>query len=376
MGNKTKTSNTQPPKGNYGLVVEMTAVMLDAGAVALGLEDAFLGRAGAFGVLAAEFFAGMAGSVPGLAFALLEGGQQAFAGELAVHGLGAGILYGDSDIRGQVTERHAGGNLVDVLAAGTGRAGKDFLQLGFVQMGDWFHGSLEEQNSGAETRHSTSKHVKARRKLMTRITALPRRFYEPSADDVAVQLLGQLLVRKTPRGWCGGVIVETEAYLQGDAAAHSFRGETPRNRIMFGPPGNAYVYFIYGFHYCVNVVCRRAGCAEAVLIRALEAEAGLDAMRLNRSAAATFALTNGPGKLCSALAIDRKLDGVDLCDVASPLFIARNPDLTRFRSQRGPVIASARIGITKAATLPLRFYLRGSPYLSRRVREDAAPSSE
>jgi len=194
---------------------------------------------------------------------------------------------------------------------------------------------------------------------------------------VAPLLLGHWLIRNLPSGPCGGPIVEVEAYLaEKDPASHAFGGQTKRNRAMYGPPGNAYVYLIYGFHCCVNAVCRPASCAEAVLIRALEAEAGLDAMRLNRPAATIFALTNGPGKVCSALAIDRKLDGVDLCDVASPLYIARNPDLARFRSQRGPVVASARIGITKAAGLPLRFYLRGSPYLSRPVREDAAPSSE
>jgi DNA-3-methyladenine glycosylase len=197
---------------------------------------------------------------------------------------------------------------------------------------------------------------------------LARSFYEPSAEAVAPLLLGHWLIRNLPTGPCGGPIVEVEAYHEEDPASHAFGGETKRNRAMYGPPGHAYVYLIYGFHFCVNAVCRRAGCAEAVLIRALEAEAGLEAMRLNRPAATTFALTNGPGKLCAALAIDRKLDGVDLCDDSSPLFIARNPDVARFRRQRGPVAASPRIGITKAAGLPLRFYLSGSPFLSRRAR--------
>jgi DNA-3-methyladenine glycosylase len=204
---------------------------------------------------------------------------------------------------------------------------------------------------------------------------LPRSFYEPSAAAVAPLLLGHWLIRNTPHGPCGGPIVEVEAYHSDDPASHAFGGQTARNRVMYGPPGHAYVYLIYGFHFCVNAVCRPAGRAEAVLIRAIEAEVGLEAMRQNRQAATTFALTNGPGKLCAALAIDRELDGVDVCDAAAPLFIARNPHVGRFRRQRGPVAASARIGITKAASLPLRFYLGGSPFMSRRVRASAAPSS-
>jgi len=204
---------------------------------------------------------------------------------------------------------------------------------------------------------------------------LPRSFYEPSAETVAPLLLGHWLVRNLPEGPCGGPIVETEAYLEDDPASHAFAGESARNRGMYGPPGHAYVYFIYGFHFCVNAVCRGPGRAEAVLIRAIEAGRGLEIMRQNREAATTVALTNGPGKLCSALAINRKLDGADLCDASSPLFIARSPDLARFRRRRGPVTASARIGVTKAAGLPLRFYLGGSPFISRLARASAAPSS-
>jgi DNA-3-methyladenine glycosylase len=208
------------------------------------------------------------------------------------------------------------------------------------------------------------------------LNPLPRLFYKPSAAVVAPLLLGHWLIRNTPHGPCGGPIVEVEAYLgQHDPASHSFGGETTRNRVMYGPPGHAYVYLIYGFHCCVNAVCRPAGCAEAVLIRAIEAEVGLEVMHENRAAATTYALTNGPGKLCAALAIDRKLDGVDVCDASAPLFIARNPHWTRFRRQRGPVAISARIGITKAASLPLRFHLGGSPFISRHARPDVAPSN-
>jgi DNA-3-methyladenine glycosylase len=204
---------------------------------------------------------------------------------------------------------------------------------------------------------------------------LPRSFYEPSAEEVAPLLLGHWLIRNLPAGPCGGPIVEVEAYLRDDPASHAFGGETRRNRVMYGPQGRAYVYLIYGFHCCVNAVCCRPGCAEAVLIRAIEAEAGLEMMRQNRQAATTMALTNGPGKLCAALAIDRSLDGVDLCDASSPLFIARNPNLARFRRWRGPVEISARVGIAKAARWPLRFFLAGSPFISRPVPASAAPSS-
>ncbi len=208
------------------------------------------------------------------------------------------------------------------------------------------------------------------------VRPLPRSFYEPSADAVASLLLGHWLVRNLPSGPCGGPIVETEAYLVDDPASHGFGGERKRNRSMYGPPGYAYVYLIYGFHYCVNAVCRPAGCAEAILIRALEPEFGMDAMRKHRVAPAEAGLTNGPGKLCAALKINRELDGADLCDAASPVFIARNPEAAKFRKERGPVAASVRIGITKAAERPLRFYLEGSAFISRRARSSAAPSSE
>ncbi len=108
---------------------------------------------------------------------------------------------------------------------------------------------------------------------------LPPCFYEPEADLVAPQLLGHYLIRNTPGGVLGGPIVEVEAYLVGDPAAHSFPGETPRNRVMFGPPGFAYVYLIYGLHFCINAVCRPSGTAEAILIRAIEAELGEGKMR-------------------------------------------------------------------------------------------------
>src|ERR1043166_9307687 len=223
--------------------------------------------------------------------------------------------------------------------------------------------------------------------------ALPRSFYEPSAQVVAPQLLGHWLIRNTASGPCGGPIVETEAYLWDDPACHAARGLTPRNRVMFGGPGHGYVYLIYGYHFCVNAVCRPAGVAEAVLLRAIEPLfcedlmrherpatktggvlrraieplCGEDLMRHERPVTKARELTNGPAKLCEALKIDRGLDGVNLCDPKSALFIAENPEVERFRQRTGPVITTTRIGITRAASLPLRFYLEGSSFVSQRA---------
>ena len=204
---------------------------------------------------------------------------------------------------------------------------------------------------------------------------LPRRLYKPSASSGAPALLGHWLIRKTENGFCGGAIVEVEAYLVDDPAAHGFIGETARNRVMYGPPGYAYVYFIYGVHFCVNAVCHRVGMAEAVLIRAIEADFGEDLMRRNRAAPATVSLSNGPGKLCAALDIDRKLNGADLCDERGTLFIAANPNWKTFRKQRGPLTTSTRIGVSRAAHLPLRFHLAGSAFISRPVRTPSPPST-
>lgn len=204
---------------------------------------------------------------------------------------------------------------------------------------------------------------------MRRFTPLTRNFYQPSAREVAPKLLGHWLIRRTAGGLCGGPIVETEAYLCDDPACHGAPGPTARNRVMFGPPGHAYVYLIYGYHFCVNAVCRPTGCAEAVLLRASEAEFGWELMQRNRPVSRKHHLTNGPAKLCQAMQIDRTLDGVDLCNSESPLFIARNPAVAEFTTVCGPVITTTRIGITKAADLALRFYLAGSPFVSKKQRE-------
>ena len=202
--------------------------------------------------------------------------------------------------------------------------------------------------------------------MRTAISApLPRSFFEPTARDVAKALLGHWLIRNTPEGPLGGPIVETEAYLADDAACHAARGLTQRNQTMFGPPGHAYVYLIYGYHYCVNAVCQSAGVPEAVLIRAVEASLGISAMSRNRKVSPETKLTNGPAKLCEAMGIDRRLDGADLCDRHAELYIAENPEHRSFRRRNGPVITAVRVGITQAAELPLRFYLEGNRFVSR-----------
>jgi len=201
---------------------------------------------------------------------------------------------------------------------------------------------------------------------MIRFNPLPRSFYQPSAKIVAAQLLGHWLIRNTPSGPCGGVIVETEAYLSDDPASHGFPGPTLRNRVMFGGPGHGYVYLIYGYHFCVNAVCRPNGVAEAVLLRAIEPTFGEESLRRQRTVSDRGSLTNGPAKLCEAMQIDRGLDGIDLCDSNSALFIAHNPQVEDFRRDYGPILRSPRIGITKAAALPLRFFLGRSKYVSLR----------
>jgi DNA-3-methyladenine glycosylase len=201
------------------------------------------------------------------------------------------------------------------------------------------------------------------------LTPLWRRFYAPKAEAVAPLLLGHFLMRRLPEGLAGGVIVETEAYLAHDPACHAYNGETTRNRAMYGPPGHAYIYFIYGNHWCFNAVCRPRGLAEAVLVRAIEPTFGLQQMRSRRCVAKLREITNGPGKFCAALEIDRSLDGADLCNAESRVFIANNPERRRCLARLGPVVTTTRVGITQAADWPLRFYLGGSEFVSRKMRQ-------
>jgi DNA-3-methyladenine glycosylase len=203
---------------------------------------------------------------------------------------------------------------------------------------------------------------------ITTMQPLPYSFYEPTADIVAPQLLGHYLFRRTEDGLCGGIIVETEAYLADDPACHAYRRQTARNQAMWGAPGHAYVYLIYGAYFCFNAVCRPAGVAEAVLVRAVHPTHGLEWMQQQRPVLKERDLTNGPGKLCRALNIDRQFDAIDICQAESPLFIAENPQQKYFVAQQGPLITTTRIGITQAADWPLRYYLDADTFVSRRAK--------
>lgn len=181
---------------------------------------------------------------------------------------------------------------------------------------------------------------------------LKRAFFGRSVHEVAPDLIGATLLVNG----VGGIIVEVEAYHHTDPAAHSFRGPTPRNRIMFGPPGFAYVYRSYGIHWCVNFVCEKAGSASAVLIRALEPTHGIAAMRRRRHLADERSLCSGPGKLTEALGITDRHNG---------LALDTPPIALHARTTTPEIAAGARIGITKAVELPWRYGLKGSRFLSK-----------
>jgi DNA-3-methyladenine glycosylase len=179
-----------------------------------------------------------------------------------------------------------------------------------------------------------------------------RSFFDRSVHAVAPELIGATLMVNG----VGGIIVEVEAYHHTDPAAHSYRGPTERNGIMFGPAGFVYVYRSYGIHWCVNFVCEPEGSASAVLIRALEPTEGLAAMRRRRRLPETRDLCSGPGKLCEALGVTIKHNG---------LALDRAPFELRERSGTPDVAVGPRIGITRAVELPWRYGLRGSKFLSK-----------
>jgi DNA-3-methyladenine glycosylase len=175
-------------------------------------------------------------------------------------------------------------------------------------------------------------------------------------------LIGKLVVRELPEGVASGRIVETEAYVVGDAAGHAYRGMTPRNRSLFLERGHAYVYLAYGVSFMLNVSSEAPGIGAGVLIRALEPVEGVSIMRQNRSVERVRDLTRGPGRLAQALRIDRSLDGLDLCE-EGPLWLARD-DRDPGQIGEEEIGESVRIGISRDAERVLRFYLRGSLFVS------------
>jgi DNA-3-methyladenine glycosylase len=189
----------------------------------------------------------------------------------------------------------------------------------------------------------------------TEIVILPRSFYRRATVDVARSLLGQILVH----GETAGIIVETEAYLGGeDLAAHSATGITDRTRVIFGPPGHAYIYLSYGMHDCLNIVAEPAGAPGCVLIRAIEPTEGLDIMRSRRARVRSDRdLASGPGKLTQALGITRALSGKDM---------TKGNLVVRAGSTEGiAIVVTPRIGITKCADWPLRFIIKDNKFVSR-----------
>jgi DNA-3-methyladenine glycosylase len=191
---------------------------------------------------------------------------------------------------------------------------------------------------------------------------LPRHFYEQQTVQAAQELLGKYLVRVHPDGVTTGMILETEAYAgPEDLASHASRGRTPRTAVMFGPPGFAYVYVIYGLHHCLNVVTEPEGYPAAVLIRAVQPDEGLDLMRARRQREEITLLASGPGRLCQSFGVERSLSGLDLC--GETLFVEDH-----HRRPAG-IIATPRIGVDYAGSwkeVPWRFYIAGHPGISKR----------
>lgn len=187
------------------------------------------------------------------------------------------------------------------------------------------------------------------------MTLIRRSFFARSVHAVAPDLIGATFLLDG----VGGRIVEVEAYHHTDPAAHSYIGRTERNAVMFGPAGYAYVYRSYGIHWCLNFVCEEEGSASAVLIRAIEPTQGLAAMRRRRGLREVRALCSGPGKLCEAMGITHKQNGLPL---------DRAPFELRARGKRPEIVTGVRIGITKAVEKPWRYGLKGSKFLSKPFR--------
>ena len=182
---------------------------------------------------------------------------------------------------------------------------------------------------------------------------LDKTFFDRSVHDVAPDLIGATMLFDG----VGGMIVETEAYHMTDPASHSYRRQTPRNGVMFGPAGFAYVYRSYGIHWCVNFVCEGAGSASAILVRALVPTHGIGLMQQRRGLQNERTLCSGPGKLCAALGITGSHDG---------LALDAQPFAIHARTVEPELVVGVRIGITKGVDLPWRFGLKGSRFVSRR----------
>ena len=189
-------------------------------------------------------------------------------------------------------------------------------------------------------------------------------FFRQDTVELARKLLGCLLIHRTPDGVAGGMIVETEAYIGAiDKACHAYRNRSERTEIMYHDGGYAYVYFIYGMHYCFNVVTGPEGEGNAVLIRALEPVIGLELMQRRRNAKSVRNLCNGPGKLCQALAISKNEYGLDLCATDSPLRLIRYRHIPDAQ-----IVATPRINVAyaeEAAAWPWRFYVKDNLYVSK-----------
>jgi DNA-3-methyladenine glycosylase len=189
---------------------------------------------------------------------------------------------------------------------------------------------------------------------------LPRAFYERETEIVAREMLGTVLECETDAGLASGIIVETEAYLgEHDLACHAAAGRTARTEALYGPPGTSYVYFIYGMYWCFNAVTRTEGLPSAVLVRAVEPLSGTAVMHKRRPGIRNEVdLTNGPGKLCTALGIDGSMSGKSL--QRKPLVIREGKPVPDEK-----VEVTTRIGITKSADWPLRWIVRGNRFVSR-----------
>jgi DNA-3-methyladenine glycosylase len=209
---------------------------------------------------------------------------------------------------------------------------------------------------------------------------VPREFFARPAQEMAPDLLGCVLEHETADGLVAVALTEVEAYAgAADPASHAYRGRTARNAVMFGPPGHAYVYFTYGMHFCVNVVCMPPGTASAVLLRAGRVVAGEELARARRHPASQGAaipardLARGPARLCQALGIDRRLNGADMCDPASPLRVRgallapggpASPGDPVSPGGQPPWRTGPRVGVREGADVPWRFWLDGEPSVS------------